>query len=96
MPASKKGESTVSDKTKTVTLSNGKTFTIQRTGAMWYLQHSDNCRGANGQIQQSKYIPGLLRNCIIEQPKIEDFDDDFAALEELVGEVESFLRNKPL
>lgn len=79
---------------KVVELQNNAKFTLQKPGAMWYLQHADNCKNGAGVLQQSKYVIGLLRNCVVEQPKIEDFDDDVSILEELVGEIESFLRNK--
>lgn len=75
-----------------VTLKNGTTFTIQKPGAQWYMDFVDKCKNQFGVIQQGQYVPGLLKNCVVENPKIDDFDDCMDSLSELVTEIETFLR----
>lgn len=79
-------------KQKIVTI-NEKEYTLQHPGVRWYAQHVDRCTGKNG-LSTERYMDGLLKNVVVQPQglKLEDFDDDMAGFEELMSEIEMFLR----
>jgi hypothetical protein len=81
-------------KQKQYELKDGRKVTIQKPGVMWYLEFADKCKNNAGVIQQSKYVPGVLKNCVVPPMTVDDFDEDISVLEDLIAEVESFLRNR--
>ncbi|MGY4689347.1 hypothetical protein [Salibacterium sp. K-3] len=71
---------------------NGQNYVLAHPGAFWYLEITDECRGANGTLQQAPYFEALLKNVVVEPGvKIEDFKHDIKGLQEFVKEIESFL-----
>ncbi len=73
---------------------DGVEYTLQHPGAVWYLDMNDRCRGPHG-LKMLPYAKEVLEHVVIEpRLSVEDFDDDLAALEKLLSEVEKFLRRK--
>jgi hypothetical protein len=85
---------------KEVTI-NGQKYTLQSVSPTWYFDLNDRCGvTGNGKRQSSKYLDELFRNCVIQPAEIAagglsyfDETDDIKTPEELLKEVESFLRN---
>ena len=70
----------------------GKTYQVQHPGPRWYLQLQDRVRTRGGSIQQEKYVDELLEHIVIEpKVRVEDFGN-IAELEEMVSQLEKFLR----
>jgi len=81
-------------KQKTVTV-NGKEFILQHPGARWYLNLQDRCKNRSGVLLTEKYTEELLENVVVDpKMKLDDFDEDIDTVEQLVVEVERFLRGK--
>jgi hypothetical protein len=73
-----------------------KTYKLQKPSAAWYIDLTDRCTNRNGQLIKKMYICELLKHVVIE-PKnidIDSFGDDIAALEDIIVELEDFLRQK--
>ena len=72
---------------------NGTKYTLQNPGVRWILRHVDNCTSKDGIMLKEKYIDGLLENVIVDpRVKMEDFDDNILAFNNLVTETETFLQ----
>lgn len=75
------------------TIVRGREYKLQHPGVKWYFKHTDRSRDRNGVLQSEDYIQGLLDNVVVSPSGLSM--DDFTTvkeLEELVTEIESFLR----
>ncbi|NMB25455.1 MAG: hypothetical protein GX986_07990 [Firmicutes bacterium] len=79
-------------KTGMVTV-RGKQYKLQHPGVRWYMENSDACRGPNGALQTAPYTQSLLDHVVTDPVglKLDDFDS-IQEVEELVRQIESFLR----
>jgi hypothetical protein len=70
----------------------GKTYKLQSIPFKSYMDINDKNTDKHGNLKKSGYVADLFKHCVIE-PKVvmSDFDDDFGAALELVGEIEKFL-----
>ncbi|SFP18848.1 hypothetical protein [Salibacterium halotolerans] len=75
---------------------NGKEYTVQHPGAMWYLELTDRHRGSNGFPKQAPYARELIEE-VVKQPKltVEDFQEDIPGLQEAIRKIERFLGEQP-
>ena len=87
-------------KTKEVTI-NGTTFMLQSVSPTWYMDHNDAMGMTGGKPKTAKYMDGLFKNVVISPKEVQNegmgyFDDqeDLSTAEELLKEVESFLRGR--
>jgi hypothetical protein len=74
---------------------NGVEYTLQHPGARWTMQMMDRVTTADGKILMEKMTDEILENVVVS-PKvtIDDFDDDFGSLQELIQEAQTFLNSK--
>lgn len=80
------------NKQKTVKI-NDKEFLLQHPGIRWYVRTTDQCKNAAGVMQTEQYVDALLEHVVVDPVvKIDDFDDDYDTLTQLVREVERFLK----
>lgn len=85
---------------KKVTI-NGQEYTLQSVSPTWYYDINDKYgMTGSGRKKTIKYMDELFKNCVIAPVDItnqgvEYFEqvDDFKSMEELVAEIESFLRD---
>lgn len=68
------------------------TYILQKPSARWYLRLTDRHRNRHGVMQSEGYISELLETVVVS-PKvtIDDFES-IKEMEEVVKEIESFLR----
>lgn len=73
----------------------GKEYVLQHPGVKWYLECTDRCKNRNGVMLTAKYTEEMLENVVVD-PKVtlDDFEDDVAAVEQLLAEIEKFFRGK--
>lgn len=72
----------------------GDEYTFQHPGVRWYIKHTDQCKDQNNNLNQERYIEGLLEMVVIQDVEIDDFDEmdgGITALQELVQKIENFL-----
>lgn len=79
---------------KKVTI-DGVDYTLQHPGARWVMQMTDRTTGPNGFPLAEKTTDEILEYVVVS-PKvtIDDFDDDFQGLQQLVSEAQAFLNTK--
>lgn len=67
-------------------------YTLQMVSARWLFDHTDRCKNADGVLQNTKYVEGLLENVVIS-PKVtlDDFDGKVKALQRLSQAMEEFV-----
>ena len=87
-------------KTKTVTI-NGTEFQLQSVSPTWYLDHNDKTGMTGGKKKTADYMDGLFKNVVISPKEVQnegikyfDATDDIYTAEELLKEIESFLRER--
>lgn len=79
---------------------NGQDYTLQSVSPRWYFDVNDRCGMTGGKKNTAGYVDEMLKNVVIEPPEIKtkgleyfnDMEDGIAATEQLLTEVESFLR----
>ena len=79
---------------------NSEKYMMQSVTPSWYYDLNDRCGNTGGGKRQSvKYMDELFRNCVIQPSEVTagglsyfDEKDDIKTPEELVKEIESFLR----
>lgn len=76
--------------TKEITI-KGKKYKFQFPGVRWCLKHTDNST-IKGQLNQEKYIDGLLENVVIEGAKNIDEFESLEELQEVTGAIEEFIK----
>ena len=81
---------------KTVTI-DGTEYTLQRIPFKFYLELNDRFMGRNGVLQQTPFSEELFKHVVIS-PKVSlaTFEYDYATGMELLQEIESFLKSKPI
>jgi hypothetical protein len=75
---------------------NGVNYKIQKPSALWYTQMTDRCTNRSGVLMKFNYVEELFKYVVVE-PKdtsISSFEEDIGGMEELVSEIEVFLRRK--
>lgn len=82
-------------KQKTIVV-NEKEYKLQHPGVLWYTRMTDRCTNRIGVIVKENYFTELLKNVIVDPQgiTISSFDEDVAGLEEVIDEIERFLRSK--
>ncbi len=70
-----------------------KEFSLQQPGVRWYIKHSDECKDGKGNLSYEKYIDGLLEMVVIQDIKMDDFEN-VKNVRKLVDEIEKFLGAK--
>lgn len=87
-------------KTKTVRI-NGTEFQLQSVSPTWYLDHNDKTGMTGSKKKTAAYMDGLFKNVVIAPKEVQNegigyFDaaDDLSTAEELLKEIESFLRER--
>lgn len=79
---------------------NGIDFTLQSVSPRWYLDTNDDCgMTGRGKRHSADYMDRMIKNCVISPSEIAsaglayfDEKDDIKTPEELISEIESFLR----
>jgi len=77
---------------KTVKIKD-KEYCLQNPGVRAYIKHQDECTDRFGNLVFEKYVDGLFEKVVIQPANLsmDDFDS-VGAVEELVEEIESFLK----
>lgn len=96
---SERGYRKFMSKTKEIIV-NGIKFTLQSVSPSWYYNLNDECGNTGGGKRKStKYMDTLFRNCVIKPTEVAgggmnyfDEKEDLKTPEELLKEIESFLR----
>ena len=78
-----------------------KEYTLQSVSPRWYLEMNDRNGMTGGKKKTADYFDELFKNVVIEPAEVktsglsyfDEMDDGIGAAEELMKEVESFLRN---
>ena len=71
----------------------GEKYTLQNPGVRWYIKHTDQCKGTQGNLSNEKYMDGLLEMVVIQDVDMDDFEN-VGDLKDLVDEIEKFLGAK--
>lgn len=85
---------------KKVTI-NEMDFTLQSVSPRWYLDVNDRCGMTSGRRKSADYMDEMFKNVVIEPKEVSNdgldyFEqiEDIGTAEKLLGEVESFLRDR--
>lgn len=80
---------------------NGMDYTLQSISPRSYFELNDACGMTGGKKNTAEYIDRLFKNVVIEPKEVSvkgleyfEDEDDIATAEELLKEVESFLRER--
>lgn len=95
---SERGYRKYMSKTKKVTIGEQE-FTLQSVSPKWYFDFNDECGMNGGKRALTKYIDGLIKNCVVSPPELKSVGldyfeekEDIRTPEKLVKEIEQFLR----
>ncbi|RGE72806.1 hypothetical protein DWY69_06940 [Eisenbergiella massiliensis] len=86
---------------KKVTI-NGQDYTLQSVSPRWYFDANDRHGMTGGKKNTAGYVDEIFKNVVVEPPEIKaqgieyfcDMDDGIEVTEQLLTEVESFLRGR--
>ena len=86
---------------KKVTI-NGQDYTLQSVSPRWYFDANDRHGMTGGKKNTAGYVDEIFKNVVVEPPEIKaqgieyfcDTDDGIEVTEQLLTEVESFLRGR--
>ena len=90
-------------KQKTVTLPTGLEVKLQSVSPTWYYDTNDRfgTTGGGGRKQSARYMDEMFKNCVVEPRELAtegmkffDNADDLSGAEQLIREIESFLRGR--
>lgn len=80
---------------------NGQAYKLQSVSPRFYLELNDSCGMTGGKRNTCKYADELFKNAVIEPKELANkgmdyFEetDDIDAVEKLIAEIESFLRER--